>query len=290
MLCLAIREKYLAFVHGRSVAIWPLERLGFVVVHRGKRICIRLVGVAEKGSSSFLIGLSASAYMVTCPSHLPNLSPAVMCAGKALEMGYRSIAITTLAQYELIERRKHIIGRWNGQRWERGWVWDGEIGLGGRLRKVGVTPDWRIIYYQFKKGANLRDFDLTAVQRLLGLIQETPKEQRTGAIIVCEDTGQPWKLRAYQEKFREIAREAGVPDYIFSMDMRSGGASEAGVIEAVSDRELRDGGGWTDAAMMERYRRTKPINAQKVVEHRQQHRKQVANETGSQVGTKNRNE
>jgi hypothetical protein len=62
------------------------------------------------------------------------------------------------------------------------------------------------------------------------------------------------------------------------MDMRAGGATEAGVINTVSDRELRDSGGWADPAMPERYRRSKQINAQKVVEHRQQYRKRAANE------------
>lgn len=83
---------------------------------------------------------------------------------------------------------------------------------------------------------------------------------------------------SFVEHGREIARAAGVPDEIYSMDMRAGGASEAGLIESVSDRELRDGGGWADPAMPGRYRRTKQINAQKVVQHRQQYRKQAANE------------
>jgi hypothetical protein len=34
----------------------------------------------------------------------------------------RSIAIATLAQYELIERRTHIIGKWARGEWRDGWV------------------------------------------------------------------------------------------------------------------------------------------------------------------------
>src|SRR4051794_20817810 len=45
-----------------------------------------------------------------------------------------------------------------------------------------------------------------------------------------------------------------------------------------------------DPAMPERYRRSKQINAQKVVESRQQHRKRAANEACTPIGTKNRNE
>jgi hypothetical protein len=188
---------------------------------------------------------------------------------KAMEMGYRSIAITTLAQYELIERRTHIIGQWNDDAWSRGWVWDGQIALGQRLEWVGVTPDWRIRYFQTKKGANLREYDLKVVQRLLGLMQDTPKEARTGAIIICESTGEPWDTRRYQAKFREIARAAGVPDDVWSMDMRSGGATEADDLEEVTDRMFDDAGGWADPAMKNRYRRQKSRNAQKVVVLRQ---------------------
>lgn len=187
----------------------------------------------------------------------------------ALEMGFRSIAIATLAQYELIERRAHIIGQWRGDEWSRGWVWDGHVMIDGKPRRIGVTPDWNITYYQTKKGANLRAFSLVAVQRLLGLMQETPKGQRHGAVIVCETTGQPWEKRRYQEKFREIARAAGVPDEVLSMDMRSGGATEADEIEGVTDRMFDDAGGWADPTMKNRYRRQKQRNAGKVVELRQ---------------------
>jgi hypothetical protein len=187
----------------------------------------------------------------------------------ALEKGYRSIAVTTLAQFELIERRTHIIGQWDGQAWGFGWVWDGEVDINGTTKRVGITPDWWIKYYQTKKGPRLREFDLKAVQPLLSMLQETPKEQRHGPIIVCEDTGQPWIKRRYQEKFREIARAAGVPDGIYSMDMRSGGATEVDSLPEVTDRMFDDAGGWSDPTMKNTYRREPQRNARKVVELRQ---------------------
>jgi hypothetical protein len=188
---------------------------------------------------------------------------------KAEEFGFRSIAITTLAQFELIERRTHVIGQWNRDAWGYGWVWDGHLQLAGRTVWVGVSPDWRIRYYQTKKDANLREFDLNAVPRLLGLLQLTPNEQRKGPIIICETTGQPWEKRRYQEKFREIARAAGVPDEVYSMDMRAGGATEADDIPEITDRMFDDSGGWADPNMKNRYRRNKQRNAQKVVQFRQ---------------------
>lgn len=189
-------------------------------------------------------------------------------------MGHILNRLSTLAQFELMERRTHIIGQWNGKAWGLGWMWDGQVTINGERQWVGVTSDWRIKYYQTKKGANLREFDLKVVQRLLGLMQETPKERRQGPIIVCEASGLPWIKRRYLDKFREIARAAGVPDEIYSMDMRSGGATEADHIPEVTDRMFDDAGGWADPKMKDRYRRRKQDNAQKVVSLRQAARKE----------------
>jgi hypothetical protein len=176
---------------------------------------------------------------------------------KAEEMGFRSIAIATLAQYELIERRAHIIGQWDGDTWADGWVWE------------GVSPDWVISYYQTKTGRVRREFDLKPVQRLLGLLQLTPKEARRGPIVLCEATGEPWVKRRYQETFRRIARAAGVPDEIFSMDMRSGGVTEADGIAGITPRMIQDGAGHRDIHTQEIYRRDRQRNANKVVVLRQ---------------------
>jgi hypothetical protein len=190
-------------------------------------------------------------------SKAPTYAQVDALVSKAVEKGFRSIAITTLAQYELIERRAHIIGQWHEDAWRPGWVWE------------SVTPEWVISYYQTKRGRKLRTYDLRVVQRLLGLMQETPKEQRTGPIIVSELTGQPWKRRTYAEVFREIARAAGVPDDVWSMDMRSGGATEADTIPEITDRMFDDAGGWEDPDTKNRYRRDKQLNAGKVLQLRQ---------------------
>lgn len=187
----------------------------------------------------------------------PTYAQVDAIVNKALEMGFRSVAITTLAQYELIERRAHIIGQWHEDAWRPGWLWE------------GVTPEWVISYYQTKRGRTLRQYDLRGVQRLLGLMQETPKEARTGAIIICERTGRPWTKRYYQEVFRDIATAAGVPTDVWSMDMRAGGATEADAIPAITDRMFDDAGGWADPDTKTRYRRDKQRNAGEVVQLRQ---------------------
>jgi integrase len=181
---------------------------------------------------------------------------------KAEEMDLRSIAITTLAQFELMERRVHIIGQYEGDVWKPGWVWE------------NVSFDWWIRYYQTKTVKTLREFDLKVIQRLLQLMQKTPKEDRKGPIIICERTGKPWTRRYYAEMFREVARAAGVPDDVWSMDMRAAGGTEADDIPDITPRMLQDGLGHADLDTQEIYRRGKQRNAQKVVEFRQKARKE----------------
>jgi len=181
---------------------------------------------------------------------------------KALELGYRSIAITTWAQFELIERRTHIIGYYENGQWRPGWTWG------------NINKDWTITYFQTKSGRVERTFDLTTVPALLGLLQATPEAVRVGPVILAERTKnkavrRPWTERHYATVFRKIARAAGVPDNVWSMDMRAGGATEADAIGGVSDRELQDAGGWKDPRTRDRYRRQKVRNAQNVVDLRQ---------------------
>jgi integrase len=179
----------------------------------------------------------------------PTRAQVMAIVEKAKELGWYSIAATTLAQYELIERRTHI--------WQ--WTW-GQI-----------TPDWRIVYFQNKKGAVRREFNLTTVQPLLALLQRTPKEMRLeGVPVILNDrTEEPWRRRYYAVVFRDVARAAGVPDSVWSMDMRAGGATEADATSGVTDRMLQDAGGWKTASMRDRYRRDKSRNAENVVDLRQ---------------------
>lgn len=188
----------------------------------------------------------------------PSRSQVVAIVGKALEMGLRSVAITTLAQFELIERRTHIIGLWDKGAWRLGWVWNGLSGT-------------TLTYQQTKVGIVERAFDLLDTPLLLDLILKTPEHQRVGPIIVCERTGQPWRERHYADAFREVARAAGVPDNVWSMDMRAGGTTEADGITGITDRELQDAGGWKDPRTKDRYRRNRQRNAQNVVRLRQRH-------------------
>lgn len=182
---------------------------------------------------------------------------------ECVKAGLLSMAITTLAQFEFTERRTHIIGEWerpagHGWQWRPGWLW------------TGVSRDWVIQYHQTKVGRVERQFDLHDTPALLELIQRIPEEKRVGPMIVCERTGKPWKERHYAQMFRAIARKVGMPDGIWSMDMRAGAATEIDGLQGVTMKDLQAAGGWSTEAMARRYSRGGVRAAQNVVKLRQQ--------------------
>lgn len=180
--------------------------------------------------------------------------------GKALEMDRPSIAGVSLAQFELIERRAHIIGAYVGSNWRPGWTWN------------DISEDWTITYYQTKTGRTERVFDLKKVPALLAILQAVPKELRIGAVFKDEHSKKAWHERHYAEVFRKVADAAGWPTELKSMDLRAGGMTEADAIGNIPDRYLQDAAGHKDPRTKDRYRRDKQRNAQNVVELRQKAR------------------
>lgn len=199
----------------------------------------------------------------TTPARLiaPDYAQVMAIVDKAVEMGFPSIAATTLAQFELTERRISILGSWERGQWRPGWVWQ------------NISEDWNISYTQNKVGIVVREYDLKDTPRLLELLQRTPKDKQVGPVMVCEKTKLPWREKHYTDTWRKIARAAGIPDEVCSMDMRAGGATETDQIAAVTDRMMQDSGGWREPKTKDRYRRNKQRNAQNVVRLRQENRR-----------------
>jgi hypothetical protein len=223
--------------------------------------------IAAPGAKEFSELLSTMEFPTTPPRDVaPMLDEVAAIVDQAERDGYLSIAIATQAQFDLIERRVSIIGYWEKGRWRPGWVWQN-------------VREWVITYWQRKNGLVLREFDLRDTPRLLDLLQKVPEQERVGAVIKCErqrgtEQKGPWNERHYASVFRDICRRAGVRDEIKSMDMRAGGATEADLIEGVSDRMLQDAMGHADPRTKDRYRRQKQRNARNVVQLRQKARKE----------------
>jgi len=154
----------------------------------------------------------------------------VMPADRAL---YMSIGIA--AQFELLLRQKDIIG-------ER---IRSDADLARAVRRGATTircpdatwagyfcweniPGWRWRTRTSKsKYRAAAEFDLARYDRMLfPLLERVPFDQRQGAVVKGEG-GYPVQERSYRKWYRQIARAAGVPDAVWSMDARAGGATEA---------------------------------------------------------------
>ena len=117
---------------------------------------------------------------------------------------------------------------------------------------------WRLKTSKSKYRA-AADFDLIKYSLLFPLLEAVPHEERTGAIVKGEH-GLPVRERSYRRLFRQIARAAEIPDEVWSMDSRAGGATEA--VEAGAELEaIQDALTHSKKDMTLRYirRRTKRI-------------------------------
>lgn len=211
------------------------------------------VEIGAPGAEGLREVLSAIRFKVRpARTSAPTRDQVIALVKAAIEMGFPSVAITTLAQFLFTERRISIIGEWDGDQWRPGWVWQN-------------IDNWVISYNQNKTGVVPREYDLRDTPALLELLEAIPEDRRIGPVIINEKTGQPWRYRNYAAVFRKVARAAGVPDDVWSMDMRAGGATEVGAIQGITRDDLKSAGGWKSDAMAARYDRGSKARAQKVV-------------------------
>jgi site-specific recombinase XerD len=142
------------------------------------------------------------------------------------------MAIGTTAQFELLLRQKDIIGQWDPL------TVGAKTPAGKHVMTVGAEvwsgyfaweniPGWRWRMRTSKsKYRSAADFDLANYSLLMPLLEAVPREQRVGAIVKGEH-GLPMRETSYRRWFRQIARAAAIPDEVWNMDTRAGGATEA---------------------------------------------------------------
>jgi hypothetical protein len=137
----------------------------------------------------------------------------------------RYMAIGVAAQFELALRQKDIIGEWSpavpntlGAVYAGGEMWT------GRFYWENI-PGWRLRLKTSKNRARA-EFCLDDYPLLFPLLEAVPHPERTGAVVKGE-RDLPIRERSYRKWFREIARAAGIPDEVWSMDSRAGAATEA---------------------------------------------------------------
>lgn len=189
----------------------------------------------------------------------------------ALDLGRRDvmpyeralhIAIGVAAQYETLLRQKDIIGEWHknardaqraidkgathlaadGDIWTGWFTWENVPGWRWRLKTSKSS---------YRKSAEHR---LNGYSLLMPLLELVPHDRRAGAIVKGEHD-LPVRYRSYIRWFRQIAKAAGIPDQVWSMDTRAGGATEA--YEAGADRrEIQTALTHATEKMTERYIRS----------------------------------
>ena len=150
----------------------------------------------------------------------------IIPAERALHM-----AIGTAAQFELLLRQKDIIGEWapaaelTTKNEAIATVYGAEIWTGYfRWERI---PGWRWRMKTSKsKYRAAADFDLQKYSLLFPLLEQVPHHLRSGAIVKAEN-GLPIRESSHRAWFRQIARAAGIPDEVYNMDSRAGGATEA---------------------------------------------------------------
>lgn len=156
----------------------------------------------------------------------------------AHRLGFPSIALAQAAMWDTGLRQKDLLGEWvsmsepgisditdHGEKWLYGARHDNIKGsiLAHRLskslrgRNAVADPD----------AGKLKHFDLNLYPMFLEQLSLIPADRRTGALIVAEHTGLPWRQKVFAEKWRIIARAAGVPDHVQNRDSRAGAATEA---------------------------------------------------------------
>jgi hypothetical protein len=158
---------------------------------------------------------------------------------KALEMGDsraisgKSMAIGVAAQFDLTARQKDIIGEYRPAEPNvtDALYFGNEMWL-GKFRWDNI-PGWQL-RIKTSKTRSIVQFDLQAQSILFPLLDSVPHVERVGAIVSGRN-GEPVRDRTYRNRFREIARAAGISDDVWLMDSRAGGATEAD--EAGADRQ-----------------------------------------------------
>ena len=145
---------------------------------------------------------------------------------KALELGRPSIAITQALQWDTALRRIHIIGEWVPvSNDDAGGIIRGKTRWQG-LSAADISPDLILTVPMTSRNKKATRHDLTCCPLFSEMLKVAPLPG-VGPLVVSEKTGLPYRENYYATDWREIAKAAGVPENLWSMDARAGAISEA---------------------------------------------------------------
>ena len=145
---------------------------------------------------------------------------AAAIVAKAHDFGWSNLARAVALQFGCALRQKDVIGEWvkapGGEQWTSGLLW-GEH----------VRPDWRLEKPTSKSNfSEIAEFDLRPADRDGRIAARAVNEPHW-----ARDPGrahrQAISAAGVRQRFREVARAAGVPDTIWNMDARAGAVTDA---------------------------------------------------------------
>ncbi|MFG1377334.1 hypothetical protein [Xanthobacter autotrophicus] len=144
----------------------------------------------------------------------------------AHEEGRPSMALGITLQFDLGMRQRDVIGEWlpdaspgaegivdHGLRWSDGLAFSH---ISGTVLRKKTSKTGKVV-----------EHDLAQLPDTLSELERIPASRRIGPLVLNEETGLPYKRRVYVKWFRTIARKAGIPDDVWSMDARAGAVTEA---------------------------------------------------------------
>ena len=172
---------------------------------------------------------------------------------KAVELNRPSLAISTALQFETSLRQRDCIGEWvplNGKAPMSNFV-IGKAEWANGLTWANIDDQWRLSKRTTKTG-QVVSHDLTLCPIAFELLNQVPEAERIGPIIIDERANRPYAEHAFQQQWRWVANEAGIPKEIRNMDARAGAASEADAAGATLD-DVRSAMGHSDAKTTLRY-------------------------------------
>lgn len=166
---------------------------------------------------------------------------AIRTAAHAL--GFPSIALATVLQFELAFRQKDVVGEWQpvtepteggiafrDKRWASGLLWS-DIDEDLVLRKTHTKTGFPV------------EHDLKLHPAVLEEIALVPVEKQVGPMIIAENVdGTPYKNRKFTQRWRVVADKAGIPKTVWNMDARAGAITEAYDLGAAETDVMKSAG------------------------------------------------
>lgn len=211
---------------------------------------------------------------------------AILIRQEAHKRGRPSIALAQAIQFECMLRQKDVIGEWvpvtepgqsdvtdDGFKWLRGIRWE-EIDADFRLTHVTSKRQKEITVALKLSPMVLEELHYAIGQNSEGGLRRD-KFPASGPVIFCESTDLPWIAGEYRRWWRKLARSAGIPDTVRSMDSRAGAISEA--TDAGAELEhVRHAATHSDISMTAKYSRGAAEKIEQVQRMRIEHRSKAS--------------